>query len=152
VKYFYFDIIWIVFTSILLITILYPIKASLGGNYPFYASNALFIFLTLVGIHFIFFLEYSIIRRTVWIKVAIIFLIPFLLIFIIDKYFLFIEFNNLAGLKSIMTHLGHGEQLQMEKYIRSVTVFFGVGAIISSIAVIFRMIISIWRQFNTNRI
>ena len=151
-RYILFDVIWLAILSIVVGIIIYPIYLALGSGYPFYFANILFIVVTGISLRFLFFLEYSVIRRNAIVKIAFIFIIPISAIFILDKYILFQEFLDEKGLQSVTQNLTHNKQLSLSKYIRSETIFFAISALISSSAIIFRMIISLWRQTNTSKV
>ncbi len=150
-KFILFDIIWIALLFVILGIILYPIYNTIGPDYPFYFSNSLFIIVAGLCIRFIFFLEYSFMRKWKWSKLLLMFSMPLLLLPLSGYFVDFQEFMDGRGLQTLMTKLTPSHQLQLSKYIRSEMIFFGSSAIISCIALIFRMIISLWRQKNTSK-
>jgi hypothetical protein len=52
------------------------------------------------------------------------------------------------GLQSLFEKFSALENDNMTNYIKSETIFFGVGSIIVSAILPIRMVISIWRQYN----
>lgn len=151
-KFLLFNLVWLAILSLILFLVLFPIYNAIGDDYPFYWPNALFIIVTGICIRLIFFLEYSFIRKLKWIKLFIVFAIPLCLLPMSGYFVDFQELINSRGLQSIMSHLSHKQQTSLSNYIRSEMTFFGSSAILSSIALIFRMIRSLWRQKNTGRI
>ena len=151
-RYLYFDLIWSVMVLLVITIILFPIYTSIHTTYPFYPSNIFFIVVTGFGIRLLFFLEYSIIRRAKWVKLAILFLMPVLIIPLANYFIDFQVFMENHGLQSLLSTLSADKQFSLMKYIRSEMLFFGSAAIICTVAVVFRMIISLWRQYNTNRV
>lgn len=61
-------------------------------------------------------------------------------------------FLDEEGTYAIVDHLRIDRQIPLSKYIRSETIFFGVGALIATIALPIRMLVSIWRVINRNTI
>lgn len=151
-KYLYFDVIWAAILVIIATLILYPIYTSIAFNYPFYRSNLFFILVTGYGVRLLFFLEYSIIRRAKWAKLTLLFLMPMLIIPLVNSFIDFQVFMENHGLQSLLSSLSASKQFSLMKYIRSEMIFFGSAAIICTVAMVFRMIISMWRQYNTNRV
>ena len=151
-KYLLFDIIWVTIPLTITGIVLFTIYQSIDSDYLFYLPNAIFIFITLISVGLIFFLEYSILRKSKIIKLFIIFAIPLLWLPMTEYFFEFQIFIENEGLQSMMESLIPKQQISLIRYVKAEMIFFGSSAYISSIAVIFRMIISLWRQTNTSKI
>ena len=151
-KFVLFDVIWLALLLLLLTIVLFPIYNAFGANYPFYFANSVFVFVTGLCIRFIFFLEYSFIRKWKWTKLILVFTTPLLLLPLFGYFVDFKEFIDSKGLQSIMSDLHSDRQLSLSKYIRSEMIFFGSSAILSCVVLIFRMISSLWRQKNTSKV
>lgn len=90
-------------------------------------------------------------RKWKWSKLLLMFSMPLLLLPLSGYFVDFQEFMDGRGLQTLMTNLPPSNQLELSKYICSEMIFFGSSAIISCIALIFRMIISLWRQKNSSK-
>jgi hypothetical protein len=55
------------------------------------------------------------------------------------------------SLDPVLNHLTNEEQWSLEKYIRSEIMLFGIGSIVISMAFAGRMLVSVWRQYNSQR-
>ena len=101
---------------------------------------------------YIFLLRFAPFARFMPLKVVFIFLAIPLLVFLIDGLSMFQNYLDEEGTYSLVSHLDIDRQIPLSKYIRAEVIFFGVGAIITTIIFPFRMIISIWRGRNRNTI
>jgi hypothetical protein len=141
------ELLWWIFTAILILIVIFPIKEH-KIDFPFYAQNALLIFLFVTFSRFIFFLPISYLSRRKWIMLAIILLSP--LFFFVASTALgdFRNFMDEQGLQSLVDHLHVTRQTWIMRYIKHEMIFFGVGSIITGILLPFRLIISLWRMRN----
>ncbi len=147
-RFLIFEFLWLTITAIIALIIIFPIYQSLNLNYPFYFENILFVVVSSLCVKFIFFFEYSVLRNSIITKVILIFLTPFVFIYLIDLYFKYVSFGNDIGYQSLVTHLLNTDQMAMVTYIKRVAMFFSVSSLIGVLLMPFKMIRSIWRQVN----
>ncbi len=141
------ELLWWVFTGLVLMIILFPIWES-APAYPFFFSNALMIIMFITFTRYIFLLPVTFIARLKWIKV---FIIAVAVLFFFVSATALSDFRNFLdekGLQTLVSHLTVQEQSSMISYMKNEMIFFGVGSIIAGIVLPFRMIKSLWRMRN----
>ena len=126
---------------------LHPIVSSIG-SYPFAEINAIFIIVFITFVRYIFLLPQTFLARLQYVKTAIVLLSLLIIVYLINGFSWFQTFMDEEGLQQLTSGLGVTEQEDLLQYIRAEMIFFGVGSIISAIALPVRLIISIWRQYN----
>ena len=147
VQKFIMELIWWVFTALVVFIVLLPIHENVR-DFPFYVENIILIVAFITFSRHIFLLNLSFMARRKWIKVAIILIAP--LFFFIASTALgdFRNFMDEKGLQTLVDHLHVTRQTSMIHYIKNEMIFFGVGSIITGILLPIRMIISLWRMRN----
>lgn len=128
-----------------------PIYNSLGCNYPFYLSSFIFVLFTGITTQLLFFDNYFPVIKYLYVKVGVVFLTPFVLLFLVDIYFEFILFGDNVGYQSLGNELSPLEQIGLMKYIKYLTLFFAVSSMIGSLLIPIKMIRLIYRQLNQIR-
>ena len=141
-----FNILWYALVIVLYLLLVFPIYSSIGYSYPFYLVMLYFVFFSGVSVHLLFFLEYSDTFKKIYLKGVFIFLVPFILLLLIDNYIQFVGFGENFGYQSILQNLNPNDQLSLSNYIRNSTLFFAVVSIIGVGLIPIKMIRSIWRQ------
>jgi len=146
-----FELLWWVVTAIVAFAVLYPIINSLT-TYPFLISNLVFIIVFITLTRYAFLLEHTILAKAQLIKVGIVLIsVPFIFL-LIEALSNFQNYLDEEGLDKFLPLMNIDSQQGMINYIKSEMLFFGVGAIIIAILFPIRMVISIWRNRNTNKI
>jgi hypothetical protein len=143
----FIEIIWWIFTLILCIIILLPIRLNIP-DYPFYYQNIILITAFITFSRYIFLLPTTLIARQKWIKLFIVAASAIVFFILTTALSDFHNFLNEEGLQTLVGHLQVQEQIRMMNYIKREMIFFGVGSIIGGVILPFRMIISIWRVRN----
>ena len=144
---FQFEILFWLFTALVVVGFIYPIYKT-GALFPFYLMLIIFIITFVTLTRYIFLLKFTAISHNMWVKgILIVCSIPFVF-FLISQLNTFQTFIDEEGLDQFFRFMPLVERLDLQKYIRSVMIFFGTGAIIASIIFPFRMMISIWRNIN----
>ncbi len=138
------ELIWWVITGLVTTVILLPILKN-TIDYPFLKINVFFIITLLTFFRYVFFLRFTFLKRLRWAKFILVFIsIP--LIFMLVNY-----------LNHFLTHLDENSfdsfligraDPHLAGYIKSEMLLFGVGSVIISVILPFRMILSLWRQHN----
>lgn len=141
------ELIWWLSTCFLVALILFPIYTR-EIAYPFYPYNVTAIVAFLTFTRYIFLLRLTPFARNQWIKAALIFLLIPVLFFIGQGINYFQTYLDDNGPELLVGLLPKAEQESVLNYIRSQMLFFGVGAIVAGAIIPFRMIVSIWRQYN----
>ncbi|MEP7266943.1 MAG: hypothetical protein ABI844_04895 [Saprospiraceae bacterium] len=145
------EIIWLLATAVLAVLVVWPIRQEIYG-FPFERSNIYFIFMFVTGLRWLLFLASTPFRKNIWIKFTLIFLSIWVIIFSVNRFALFQTFIDEKGIESISMHLSEDRQIAMSKYISSEFIFFAIGTIIVCGLLPFRMIASIWRTHNLNKV
>ena len=141
------ELIWWVLTVVLIWLVLRPIQKNIY-DFPFYIWNIIFIVAFVTFTRIIFLLPYTFIARALWVKVAIVLLTPLIAYYLFGGMSLVRNFIDEEGMLSIMRHLVDEDQERLSGYIRKEILFFGVGSVVASITLAFRMLISIFRMRN----
>ena len=71
---------------------------------------------------------------------------------LINQINVFQTFLDENGIEGIVGDLPFGKREQIAKFIRAEMLFFGVGSVIGSIILPFRLLISVWRTRNRGTI
>lgn len=141
------EILWWLITGLVTFAVLYPIYTTLD-SYRFGWINVIYIFTFITLTRHIFLLQLTFLANQEKAKLAIIFLAVPAVFLLIQELTLFQSYINREGLGSLVGALPYDRRTNMINYIRNEMFFFGVGAIISSIVLPFRLILSIWRVRN----
>jgi len=142
-----FELLFWLFTLILIAAFSYPIYKT-GASFPFYAMLALFITAFITLTRYIFLMKFTFLAYNMWVKAALIAIsVPFIF-FLINQLNTFQTFIDEEGLDQYFRFMPLVERIDLQKYIRAVMIFFGTGSIIAAIVFPFRLMISIWRNFN----
>lgn len=142
-----FEILWNFVVFLICFLIVFPIYQK-SPNYPFLWINIAFIFVFLSFTRYVFYLKFTFISGSYLFKLALL-TITIPLVIVLNYYFNnFRNFMDEQGLQSLFEKFSALENDNMTNYIKSETIFFGVGSIIVSAILPIRMVISIWRQYN----
>lgn len=148
------ELVWWIATAILVVLVLLPIF-NVSKVHPFLVSNVIFIVVFVTYTRYIFLLKNTFLARIRPIKILLILislpLMFYLISHIYDVQMFLDEHGKQAFFTSEMAREGVSAQ-RLEKvvnYMRSEMIFFGVASIIVAILMPIRMIMSIWRTYNT---
>jgi len=141
------EIIWWIFTAVILGGILYPILTNVEG-FPFLISNIFFVVSFLTLTRYIFLLKHTFLAQRELLKIALSFLCIPLLFFLVKDFIYFRNYLDETGLETLFQKQSLEEQNRMVQYIRSEMLFFGVGSVLSGLLFPFRMLVSVWRVRN----
>jgi len=139
------ELIWWVFTLVLVVAVLAPIYIS-KLTFPFYFANVVFIIVFVTVTRYMFFLKHTWLLRMKWLKIGLI-LGSVIFIFVLSTSM--IDFNNYIdqiGLQEIVMDLPVEDQFSMIRYIHREVIFFGIGSIVAMIALPVRLLISLRRM------
>ena len=142
------ELMWWVFTVILVMAVLAPIYIN-KLNFPFYATNILYIVIFVTVTRYIFLLKHTWLLKMRRLKIALI-LGSVIVIFILSTGV--IDFNNYlqeTGLLEVVEDLPADKQYALIKYIQREVIFFGVGGIVAMFVLPVRMLISLRRSRHT---
>ncbi len=148
------ELVWWVATAILAVLVLFPILR-VFDNYPFLFANILFIFIFVTFTRYIFLLKNTFLARLTPVKLLLIAACLPLLFYLIGQVYGFQMFLDEQGSQTLLSLKYLREQVPVTResgllgYIRTEMLFFGVGSVITTIIMPFRMILSIWRTYNT---
>jgi hypothetical protein len=146
------ELYWWLSAGLIGILVIAPILLN-TTTFPFSLSNVLYVVAFLTLTRYIFLLRYTWFARKEVIKIVMVFLcipVAFLAIQELNLFQTFLDENGTEAL------VGNGLPLKkresLGKYIHSEILLFGVGTIVSSVILPFRLILSIWRGRNTGGI
>lgn len=142
------ELIWWLITAVVVALVLSPIYSSLGQHFPFYGVNIVFIvgFITLT--RYIFLLKYTFLAKLRYIKLALMFAAVPAIFLLVQEVNLFQTFMDENGPEALMGGQISEKHVGLLNYILAEYRLFGVGCTIAAIAFPFRMVISLWRQYN----
>ena len=144
---FWLEIFWWLATFFLSLLVLFPIYQK-TNRYPFTVINIIFVVVFITLFRYIFLLKYTWIAKRQYIKLILIFLsIPLVFNMINNVNFFTTQLDEFST-EAFLGHLAPEVRKNMETYIRSEMILFGVGSIVTSLIFPFRLVISIWRQRN----
>ncbi len=149
--HFKLELIWWIFTLILIIGILYPITSKLN-DYPFLMISIIFIIVFITFTRYVFLLKHTFIAKKQLLKIVLAILCLPISIYLVDRINNFQTFIDEQGFKGVVGDLPFEQQESMMNYIRSLLVFFGVGAVIATVAFAIRLIVSVWKLRNRGSI
>ncbi len=142
------ELLWWVITALVILAFMYLPYHHGNGFSALGVVNIIFILIFITLTRYIFLLKYTFLGYSLWAKVLVIFLCIPLLIYLYSEFQFVQVFINDGSLESVFGHMQVKEQYAMMNYIESEIIFFGVGSIIATVLMPFRMIISIWRTRN----
>lgn len=143
--------LWWLFTALIVAVVLYPIYREIPA-YPFWWINIIAIVVFITATRYIFLLKFTPIARWQVVKAVLVLLCVPLIFNLVNNVNFFQTYLDEQGILSFMGHLSPDRIDELDKYIRAQMVLFGVGSIIASVILAFRLIISIWRFRNKGTI
>lgn len=145
------ELIWWLVTVLVIVAVLFPILTTLS-TYPFLTTNIVFIVVFITLTRYVFLLQHTFLARSEVIKVIIVLISVPIIFMLIEGLSNFQNFLDEEGLDKFLPSMNLDKQQGIINYIRSEMLFFGAGAIIVAILFPFRMILSVWRNRNSNSI
>ncbi|MEE9439117.1 MAG: hypothetical protein V3V14_08970 [Saprospiraceae bacterium] len=146
------EIIWWFITAIIVVLFLIPIYSNIGKDYPFYFSNILMIIIFVTFSRYIFQLKHTWLARNKWVKAVLIFVMIPIFFWVTDSIYNFQNHVEKDGFATMMIHMNPDEAMNLSKYIRYQYIFFGTSTWIVLILFPIRLLISIWREINTDKV
>ena len=147
-----FELLWWAVTFLIIGFVLYPIYKLQPVQFPFWKTNIIFVIVFVTVTRYIFFLKHTFLGYIQWLKVLVILICIPLLFYLVEKLHFFKDYMDKIGLEDKFEHLSLQGQTDIINYIDSEMIFFGVGSLISSVILPFRMLISFWRTHNRGTI
>jgi len=145
------ELIWWIVTALVVAAVLYPILTNLT-SYPFLITNITFIIVFITMTRYVFLLQHTFLARMEVVKVIIVLISVPIIFLLIEGLSNFQNYLDEEGLDKFLPLMNLEKQQGIINYIRSEMLFFGAGAIIVAILFPFRMILSVWRNRNTDKI
>lgn len=141
------ELVWWLFTAVLVVGILYPILSQLD-NYPFLLINGVFIIIFVTFTRYIFLLRYTFLAHEKVYKAILIALSIPIVFYLVNQMNIFQAYIGEEGMETFMPLLSFEEREPLMTYIRNEMLLFGMGSIIAAAVLPFRMVMSIWRNHN----
>ena len=145
------ELVWMVATILLVFLIIVPIRNEIYG-FPFEKANALFIIAFVTGLRWLLFLNTTPFKRSQIFKGILGLGSIWMALFALRHFGFFQSFIDDKGIESITRHLPEDKQIAMATYITREFIFFSIGTIIICLMMPFRLLISIWRTHNLNKV
>ena len=141
------EIIWWIFTLVLVLGVLLPIWLN-APNFPFFIPNIIFIvgFVTLA--RYTFLLKHTFLARLQYIKLITMFLMIPLIFYLVSEIHDFQTYIDEKGWVAIFGAFDPGTMKPFASYIHTEYLLFGVGSITAAVVLVGRLIVSIWRVHN----
>jgi len=140
-------LLWLIFTILLISVVLWPIYSN-NINYQFYFNNILFIVVAVYFFRYIFRIKHTLIENKLLVKLII---MPLGIVMAIYTYMAmndFIDYYQSFGIYKSLEKFDLDKQYFLGDYIQNQYLFFGVAALVSSIIIPIRMLISVFRVYN----
>ncbi|MEO1434461.1 MAG: hypothetical protein AAFV80_02940 [Bacteroidota bacterium] len=151
------EIVWWIFTAFAVALILFPIWR-VFDHYPFMRPNLLFIIGFITYTRYTFLLKHTWLANFKYLKGALVFVSIPVIFLTIEAIHGLQVFLDEQGQEALFTNeflrepLSPTRQRSMLIYIRREFFITGIGLVIAAAAFPLRMLISIWRQINSNRV
>lgn len=139
------EAIWWFATVLFAILIVLPIWMT-GVQFEFYIYNFIYALSALTLLRYLTSFEHHPWSNSKLFKIILIFLVPILFFPVLEGLHSFIEYNDREGLQSAMMHLSTTKQNWMIKYIRVEYLTLGIATMVGILAMIIKMVRSLWRQ------
>ena len=141
------ELLWWALTGLFTLLVTLPILLS-PIYFPFWTNNILFVLTFVTTTRYLFLLRFTWMAYLIRIKVVLFFLaIPFVF-FLIQEVHAFQVFLDERGMEVIVGELPLERQDSMMAYIRSEYLLFGIGAIVGSVVLPFRLLQSVWLLYH----
>jgi hypothetical protein len=145
------EIIWWIFTIVLLVVLLFPIYNNVN-NYPFWKSNILFIVAFITLSRYVFLLHHTFLAKQQKLKVVLFFLSIPVIFFLISQVHYFQTYLDEKGVESFLGEMNLTDRNRIAGFIRTQMLFFGIGSVVIAIIFPFRMLLSVWLLRNRGRV
>jgi hypothetical protein len=121
-------------------------------EFPFYQINILFVTGFITFSRWLFLWRFTPYAWYKPLKLAMIFLMIPVIFIGINKFYDFKIYLDEIGIQELVTGYDEHVQHNLSVYIRSEMIFFGTTFIMTAIFIPFKMIWSIWKQYNRNEV
>ena len=142
------ELVWWLITLVVSVLVILPIYLSIGGDYLFYIENVVSVIVLITLARWILTLRHNFFSHNKKVKLVLIFAMIPLFFICYDNLIDFQAFADEYDLNTMLGKLDSNGQVSMAKYIKYEYIFFGTGAIMCTVFIPFRMVISLWRQIN----
>jgi len=130
--------------------ILGPVYIKTGADYNFYFENGISIFVFLTFSRWLFLWSFTPYARNRAFKFIFIFLPIPIFMYLVDNLYDFQRFLDEEGTISFFKNSFEVSDYNFGKFIKYQFIFFTTGAIVTTLLMPVRMIVSFWRLYNTN--
>jgi hypothetical protein len=146
----FLEVLWWIFTAVCSALILLPLWREVP-NYPFLVINILAILVFITFTRYIFLLNYTFLTKYLILKVVLSLACIPLIFYLVNNINHFQTYLDEQGVLGFMGHLPPERIDALDKYMRAEFLLFGVGSVIASTMLPFRLLASVWRQYNKKR-
>lgn len=136
-----YEVLWLVLAAVASAILIYPIYNEISQQFLIYLSWSLFLLFTYI--RGILFMQRSIIFRNVFVKIILFIANIILLIFVLNQYYTFnhvFDDYNYTLPANMFQHIKSGTEVDDLMYIKNLTVFSGVVAMVSIVLMEMRLV------------
>ena len=142
-----FELLWWLITALVLAAVLLPIYLNIR-YFPFYGLNILVIVSFITMARHLFLLPYTFLAKREVLKIIIVFLCIPLIFIIVQELHKFQTYVDEQGVEMLVGKRPAEKQMQWVYFVQNEILLFGVGAVVTSAILPFRLILSVWRGRN----
>lgn len=142
------ELLFWVISCLLVLLFLWPVWSTYGLTFEFYEKNAVACLVFFTFSRYLFLFKYVPFSHQKWVKGVLFFLCIPLFLYLLDGLYDFIRFIDEAGIQDLDMYAS----LRIQKYTRLEYIFFLTGSLIATLLFPMRLLVSMWRQINTDTI
>ncbi len=142
------EMLWWVITILVVVLVMFPIWKGVGGKFIFQQSNIFTIVIFVTFTRMIFVLRHSLMAKSVIMKLVFMGVCIPIFLYLINRLSVFQRYVDDYGFTKLVPTADSSDAIQLAQYIKYEYTFFVVAAIITSVIIPVRMLVSIWRVRN----
>ena len=143
------ELVFWAITIVLLFAIVYPVYQFYGDKFPYIIFNASAVLIFLLFTRYIFLLRFAPHSHNPWIKLVLLFSCIPIFLYLLNGLWDFQNFLDIGMLENIArADASFAKNESMNKYTTYEFIFFSTGALITTVIMPVRMVISIFRVMN----
>jgi hypothetical protein len=143
----FLELVWWIFTGVVCLIVLLPLTQALP-DYPFLTINLVSIITFITFTRYIFLLNLTFLTRHMILKIILSLACVPWIFYLVSNINYFQTYLDEQGVLSFMGHLSPEAIDSLTRYMHSQLLLFSVGSVIVSTLLPFRLLASVWRQYN----
>ena len=146
-----YELIWWAFALILATLVVLPLYSTVP-QFPYFLPNFVYVVVAVTLTRYLFFLKISWLRDRFYVQGALMFLLVPLVFWMVQYFNYFIIYFDEQGPDVLIRHLDTETGRIINGYVHAEYRFFGVWAIMASAVMPFRLLLNIWRRYQTTMV